>query len=146
MRIQSLLNPSINGEAGSEDRRMVTRRSSTSAQRTLSALPASTPKRQRIAKDAPIFTQGRFRGDVRYPPYEDDKTPELAAQHKRFQIYPMGDIAKYCRHIPYNSEKKSFLEKTGREAFEGMSSGPKRKKKGLENGSLTKLRSFSVHF
>lgn len=29
-------------------------------------------------------------------------------------------IVEYPRHIPYNSEKKSFLEKTGRESFEGM--------------------------
>ncbi|KAN0087393.1 Transcription regulator HTH, APSES-type DNA-binding domain containing protein [Elaphomyces granulatus] len=30
----------------------------------------------------------------------------------------MGQISHYPRHIPYNSEKKSFLEKTGRESFE----------------------------
>lgn len=31
----------------------------------------------------------------------------------------MGKIGEYCRHIPYNSEKKGFLERTGRESFEG---------------------------
>ncbi|KAM5438470.1 hypothetical protein MferCBS31731_005047 [Microsporum ferrugineum] len=35
-----------------------------------------------------------------------------------FEIHPMGHITEFPRHIPYNSEKKSFLEKTGRESFE----------------------------
>lgn len=36
----------------------------------------------------------------------------------------MGHIAEYPRHIPYNSEKKTFQEKTGRESFEGNSCKP----------------------
>jgi hypothetical protein len=36
----------------------------------------------------------------------------------------MGDIAEYARHIPYNSDKKSFQERTGRESFEGESQQP----------------------
>ncbi|EHK99412.1 hypothetical protein M7I_4708 [Glarea lozoyensis 74030] len=40
------------------------------------------------------------------------------AEIEKFRIYPMGTIEKFCRHIPYNSEKKSFLEKTGRESIE----------------------------
>jgi hypothetical protein len=27
---------------------------------------------------------------------------------------------EYPRHVPYNSEKKSFLEKTQRDGFEGV--------------------------
>ncbi|KAL1873335.1 hypothetical protein Plec18167_006384 [Paecilomyces lecythidis] len=82
--------------------------------------PSPTPraKKQKVAKDAPIFTRGKTRGEVRYPPCEE-QDEVLAEEHRRFEIHPMGHIAEYPRHIPYNSEKKSFQEKTGRESFEG---------------------------
>ena len=73
-----------------------------------------------MSKDAAIFAKGKVQGEIRYPPCEL-QNKEVAAEHKKFQVYPMGHIAEYRRHIPYNSEKKSFLEKTGRESFEGES-------------------------
>lgn len=80
--------------------------------------PVSPRKKQKLSKDAAIFAKSKTKGEVRYRPCEvqDD---EIAAEHRKFQLYPMGKISQYCRHIPYNSEKKSFLEKTGRESFEG---------------------------
>ncbi|MCJ1320362.1 hypothetical protein MMC15_005700 [Xylographa vitiligo] len=70
-----------------------------------------------MSKDAAIFARGKIQGEVRFPPCEaqDEK---LAVEHRRFSVYPMGQISEYRRHIPYNSEKKSFLAKTGRGAFE----------------------------
>ncbi|PGH36411.1 hypothetical protein GX50_00747 [[Emmonsia] crescens] len=79
--------------------------------------PPPRQKKQKISKDAAVFTRGRTRGELRYPPCEY-QNQELAEAHKEFQIHPMGHITEYPRHIPYNSEKKSFLEKTGRESFE----------------------------
>ena len=81
--------------------------------------PRPGRKKQKVSKDAAIFTCGSIRGECRYPPceYQDEA---LAAHHQQFEIHPMGRIAEYPRHIPYNSEKKSFLDKTGRESFEGM--------------------------
>ena len=76
-------------------------------------------KRQKIAKDAPVFNKGKIRGELRYPPCEE-RDEELTKIHREFEIHPMGDIAAYPRHIPYNSDKKSFQERTGREFFEGM--------------------------
>lgn len=73
-----------------------------------------------MSKDAAIFTKGTIKGEVRYRPCEE-QNKEIAVQHERLQVFPMGQIVEYCRHIPYNSEKKSFLEKTGRESFEGKS-------------------------
>ncbi|KAB8242834.1 hypothetical protein BDV35DRAFT_383654 [Aspergillus flavus] len=83
-------------------------------------VPCSEPrqKRPKIAKDAPIFNRGKFRGELRYPPCEE-RSEALIQAHRQFQLHPMGDIAEYPRHIPYNSDKKSFSEKTGRESFEG---------------------------
>ncbi|EER44381.1 APSES transcription factor Xbp1 [Histoplasma capsulatum H143] len=79
--------------------------------------PPPRQKKQKISKDAAVFTRGRTRGELRYPPCEY-QNQELAEAHREFQIHPMGHITEYPRHIPYNSEKKSFLEKTGRESFE----------------------------
>ncbi|KOC17830.1 hypothetical protein AFLA70_19g004420 [Aspergillus flavus AF70] len=82
-------------------------------------VPCSEPrqKRPKIAKDAPIFNRGKIRGELRYPPCEE-RSEALIQAHRQFQLHPMGDIAEYPRHIPYNSDKKSFSEKTGRESFE----------------------------
>ncbi|KAL6232385.1 hypothetical protein BDW75DRAFT_217881 [Aspergillus navahoensis] len=74
-------------------------------------------KKQKMAKDAPIFQRGKPRGEVRYPPYED-RDGKFSRQHHDFRIHPRGNIADYPRHIPYNSDKKSFQERTGRESFE----------------------------
>ncbi len=75
---------------------------------------------QKVAKDAPIFSEGmQTVGIVNFPPHEAGEDAELRTQHIKFHIYPMGEIAKKgIRHIPYNSEKKDFLQKTGRESFE----------------------------
>lgn len=108
--IESLLNPLP--DLG------ITRRSSIIPSRPLVS-SASRHKKQKAAKDAPVFLRGKIRGELRYPPCEErDET--LAKHHRDFRIHPMGEIAEFPRHIPYNSEKKSFQEKTGRESFEGM--------------------------
>jgi hypothetical protein len=91
------------------------------------ALPSSDPvscraprqKKQKTAKDAPVFNRGETRGEVRYPPCEE-RDEALAKAHRDFELYPMVDIADYPRHIPYNSDKKAFQDRTGRESFEGI--------------------------
>lgn len=56
---------------------------------------------------------------VKYLPYQncDAATTE---ELRKFAVYPYGQITKYPRHIPYNSDKKTFVTRTGREAFEGV--------------------------
>lgn len=108
--------------------------------------PPAPFKKQKMTKDAAIFAKGKAKGQIRYPPCEiqDD---EVAVQHRRFQVYPMGHITDYCRHIPYNSEKKSFLEKTGRESFEGAY-GRSREVRAIRGGRLQLIhipRSLPVH-
>lgn len=86
------------------------------------AVDRRTRKKQKICKDAAVFKPGATRGECRYPPY-DDQDDLFAAKHQMYEVYPpVGEIAAYPRHIPYNSEKKLFLEKTGRESFEGIAS------------------------
>jgi len=71
-----------------------------------------------MSKDGAIFAKSKTKGDVNYPPFED-LTERMEREVLEFQVHPLGNIKDYSRHIPYNSEKKSFLEKTGRESFEG---------------------------
>lgn len=100
--------------------------------------PPSPPKRQKMAKDklikdGAVFTRGPRIEPVNYEPYEcsltndhltSEQSQELNRQHRRYQLYPSAldndKISDYTRHIPYSSEKKTFLHKTGRDAFEGM--------------------------
>lgn len=81
--------------------------------------PTAREKRARMPKDAPLFRPGPPRGEVRYPPFETSNE-KLLQQHREFQLHPMGRIAEFPRHIPYQSDKKSFQEKTGRDSFNGI--------------------------
>ncbi|KAG9234934.1 hypothetical protein BJ875DRAFT_542516 [Amylocarpus encephaloides] len=77
----------------------------------------SSTKKSKMTKDGAIFAKGKIKGEVNFPPFEKlDK--ETMEEVQKYQVYPLGRIDEYCRHIPYNSEKKSFLERTGRESFE----------------------------
>ncbi|KAI9815207.1 MAG: hypothetical protein M1832_005542 [Thelocarpon impressellum] len=77
----------------------------------------SPAKKVKMAKDAPSFVKGETRGEVRYSPCED-LDEAMKTQLGRMSVFPLGKIGQYPRHIPYNSEKKDFQEKTGRESFE----------------------------
>lgn len=71
-----------------------------------------------MTKDGAVFTKAKIVGEVKYPPF-DDLDEETKREIRKFKVFPLGKIQLYPRHIPYNSEKKMFLEKTGRESFEG---------------------------
>lgn len=81
--------------------------------------PLSPRKKAKLTKDAAVFQHGPIRGECRFPP-DEFQDEMLAAYHQQFEVSPFGEIADYPRHIPYNSEKKGFQEKTGRECLEGM--------------------------
>ena len=118
MKIQSLLNPFIACDNRNGSR---TTESPVPAPVPYAAASyVSMPKRQKIPKDAPIFSEGtKIVGHVNFPPYEGGEDESITYQHHRFRLFPMGEIRKKgVRHIPYNSDKKDFLDKTGRESFE----------------------------
>ncbi|KAF2036649.1 hypothetical protein EK21DRAFT_52151 [Setomelanomma holmii] len=115
MKITSLLNPFCGDDYGYRGSEFPVQAS------ILYPGPQVTvPKRQKIAKDAPVFSEGnKIVGVVNYPPHEAGNDQDLITEHRRFQVFPLGEIRrKGVRHIPYNSDKKDFLEKTGRDAFE----------------------------
>ena len=116
--LASLLNPAV------EDQRPVPSPTYSSIGGTPEPSPApSTPpsKKQKLAKDAAIFMRGKVQGFIRYPPCEEYDT-KTVNELRAFSVHPLGEIADYHRHIPYNSDKKDFLTKTGRGAFEGKES------------------------
>ncbi|KAF5979770.1 hypothetical protein FBULB1_5558 [Fusarium bulbicola] len=68
-------------------------------------------------KDANNMTKSKLRGPVKFHPFE--RLDEIALQEiHRFRVKPFGNIQDSSLHIPYNSGKKDFYEKTGRESFE----------------------------
>ena len=95
--------------------------------------PSARSKRQKLIKDGAVFERGPLKGPNNYPPHESmepsiiltsKQAEELALQHRRFQIFPSGNqsaddglISDFPRRIPYSSDKKSFLNKTGRDLF-----------------------------
>lgn len=65
-----------------------------------------------------LTVKSKPRGPINYWPYQDvDDVARRAVE--KFQVTPFGQIHNCCAHIPYNSGKKDFYEKTGRESFEG---------------------------
>lgn len=119
MNIQSLLNPYITCDGGDGSRTAV---SPTTPTHHPVVPCTSILKRQKIPKDAAIFSEGtKIVGHLNYPPHEEARDEHLVFQHRRYKVFPIGEIrSKGARHIPYNSDKKDFMDKTGRESFEGI--------------------------
>ncbi|KAI0132282.1 hypothetical protein BJ170DRAFT_239815 [Xylariales sp. AK1849] len=73
--------------------------------------------KHKASKDAAQFIKGKAKGVVNFYPFERLDDASLR-EVRKYQVLPLGQIQDYCRHIPYNSGKKDFFEKTGRESFE----------------------------
>lgn len=72
----------------------------------------------KMSKDPVPMSKYKPRGVIKYYPFES--VDELSRRDlMRFRVTPFGRIQESCAHIPYNSGKKDFFEKTGRESFEG---------------------------
>jgi hypothetical protein len=73
-----------------------------------------------MTEDAKSSARCKAKGVINFPPFE--ALDEAALREvRRFQVHPFGSIQDTCRRIPYNSGKKDFYSKTGREFFEGRS-------------------------
>ena len=84
---------------------------------TLSSSLLST-KKQTMSKAAATSVKAEPKGEINFPPYEE-QDQAIAAAYERFDVKPVGHICDYPKRIPYNSEKKTFQQKTGRDGFEG---------------------------
>ncbi|KAI0898529.1 hypothetical protein F4806DRAFT_364033 [Annulohypoxylon nitens] len=73
--------------------------------------------KQKIPRSAATLPTSRPKGIINFPPHQRLDEASLR-QVQRFQVHPFGNIQDHSRHIPYNSTKKDFFEKTSRESFE----------------------------
>ncbi|KAH6687730.1 hypothetical protein F5X68DRAFT_261097 [Plectosphaerella plurivora] len=84
-------------------------------------LPPSRPSvlatKFNMSKDPMVLSKSKPRGLINFYPFEG-VDGEALREVRRFQVSPYGQILHSCLHIPYNSGKKDFYEKTGRESFE----------------------------
>ncbi len=113
--VASLLNPS----PPSFERLRDTPDSASSSRQTSPYPSALLPlKKQKMPKGAATFIKGKPKGEVNYPPYELQDTI-TAAEYNKYEVRPVGQISDYPKRIPYNSDKKTFQQKTGRDGFEG---------------------------
>jgi hypothetical protein len=81
--------------------------------------PLLPAKKQRMSKATTAFVKAKPKGEINYPPYEKLNKDTIAA-YDEFEVQPIGQIQQFPKRIPYNSEKKTFQRKTGRDGFEGM--------------------------
>lgn len=64
------------------------------------------------------MTKSKPLGPINFAPFEEIDQASYR-EMCRFRVSPFGKIRQSCQHIPYNSSKKDFFEKTGRESIEG---------------------------
>ncbi|ETS83299.1 hypothetical protein PFICI_05175 [Pestalotiopsis fici W106-1] len=77
----------------------------------------SVMPKNKMPKDAAVFTKAKPKGVINFRPFEQLEESSMR-EIRKYRVFPLGNIQEYCRHIPYNSGKKDFYEKTGRESFE----------------------------
>lgn len=126
LALSSLLNP-IPSESSSHSQPLPSPTISspaTSCADVTASAASSRPERpilskHKMSRDSLPLSKSRPRGVINYPPYEDLDDDSLKEVQK-FQVTPFGQIRHCCAHIPYNSGKKDFFVKTGRESFEGL--------------------------
>ena len=75
-------------------------------------------KRKMAKEPSSALIKSRAKGVVNFRPFEELDEASLR-EVRKYHVYPFGGIESNCKHIPYNSGKKDFFEKTGRESFEG---------------------------
>ncbi|KAI1369430.1 hypothetical protein F5Y08DRAFT_325436 [Xylaria arbuscula] len=119
LSLSSLLNPVPQGPSNDDDfspSPMFSSPTESCGEEPFSPSRSTMPK-HKMPKDAAVFTKGKTKGAINFSPYED--LDEESLRHTRiFEVFPLGRIREFSRHIPYNSGKKDFFEKTGRESFE----------------------------
>lgn len=64
------------------------------------------------------MTKSKPLGPINFAPFEEINRASYQ-EMCRFSVSSFGKIRQSCQHIPYNSSKKDFFEKTGRESIEG---------------------------
>ncbi|KAL7804634.1 hypothetical protein V8C44DRAFT_254890 [Trichoderma aethiopicum] len=88
----------------------------TEALRPPRSVPPAAPK-GRGQGNAVGMPKSKPQGPVNFAPF-DNVDQAAYRELRQFLVTPLGQIRQNCEHIPYNSSKKDFFEKTGRESIE----------------------------
>ncbi|KAH6607637.1 hypothetical protein Trco_003950 [Trichoderma cornu-damae] len=119
--LHSLLNPASPGRSVAVSRQSSPALETSPIPFPTEALQISTnatlaPRANRSANVNRVMTMN-LQGPINFAPFEDiDQTSYQ--EMSRFSVASFGQIQQSCEHIPYNSSKKDFFEKTGRESIE----------------------------
>ncbi|KAH6895424.1 hypothetical protein B0T10DRAFT_215968 [Thelonectria olida] len=111
--IETILNPAPSGREASQ----AFKSSPSPAFSPLPVMNCPPMPPMRTTKEPSNLAKSKLRGPMKYPPFENIGEQALY-EIRRFRIVSFGRIHQTCSHIPYNSGKKDFYEKTGRESFE----------------------------
>jgi hypothetical protein len=77
------------------------------------------PRKPKMPKEHSSPPRTKPKGTIKFRPFEVGLDPHSLQAIQAFKVTPFGNIQDCCVHIPYNSEKKDFHEKTGLDGFEG---------------------------
>ncbi|TWU76473.1 hypothetical protein ED733_007235 [Metarhizium rileyi] len=120
LRIKELLNPiSAHDNGGRNDSKAQTTSGVSSSGYPSQVLTDAQYRTSSISTRPILFPPPGTQGPVNFPPFEevDDETRQIITA---FNVSQFGSIATTCEHIPYNSSKKDFFSKTGRECIEAF--------------------------
>ncbi|KAM5348258.1 hypothetical protein ACJ41O_008082 [Fusarium nematophilum] len=121
LSLKTLLNPAPSGQDDAFPFRSSPTPSSPTFSATTDTSNAALNRRImppiRVPREFNNLAKSKQRGQVKFPPFENLDALSLR-EVNRFRVKDLGSIQENCLHIPYNSGKKDFYEKTGRESFE----------------------------
>ncbi|RDA91647.1 hypothetical protein CP533_0079 [Ophiocordyceps camponoti-saundersi (nom. inval.)] len=117
--IQALLNPASPHESSSCSRQPTVASMADSTTASKDAMDSQLTLKKPASRNAARPVKSRTHGPVRFPPFEQVDAGAMREVAK-FQISQFGQIYQYSQHIPYNSTKRNFFEKTGRESIEAF--------------------------
>lgn len=120
LSLQALLNPASPGHSATcfryPDSVLATESRSLPTETQTAANVSPLPKVEPPGSISSM-TKSKSLGPINFAPFEEIDQASYR-EMCRFRVSPFGKIRQSCQHIPYNSSKKDFFEKTGRESIE----------------------------
>lgn len=120
LSLQALLNPASPGYSATYFRQSDSVLATGSRLLPTEVQTADVSPVPKVEPSASIASMSKSKplGPINFAPFEEIGQASYREMN-RFHVSPLGKIRQNCQHIPYNSSKKDFFEKTGRESIEG---------------------------
>ncbi|KAM0524487.1 hypothetical protein ACHAPE_000581 [Trichoderma viride] len=119
LSLQALLNPASPGYSATCFRQSASVLATGSRLLPTEVQTADVSPVPKVEPSASIASMSKSKplGPINFAPFEEIGQASYR-EMSRFHVSPLGKIRQNCQHIPYNSSKKDFFEKTGRESIE----------------------------